>query len=195
MTRSAACLGAVLLTASMWATGARADVLRAQPPPAADREVAASPAEPRHRTWGMLMDVGLPDGAAIGLAFRPRFDWLRFGVAATHNALAPGVRVGVTLDPVAFPIGPTLTVEGGHYWNGTVPFVNGSPSIGYDYANIHLGLEFGKRAAFRFYLRGGLSWLDLRSVQSQDPSASGLRNPSYTGWLAPSAKLGFSLCF
>jgi hypothetical protein len=145
----------------------------------------------------MSMDLGVPDGAAIGIVVRPRFDWLRIGAAATHNGMAPGVRLGVTVDPVAFPIAPTFTVEGGHYWEGRLPMLKDSPSIGYNYANFHLGLEIGSRAAFRFFLRGGASWLDVSTASNQGAgsSGSGIGNPSYSGWLAPSGKLGFSAFF
>ncbi len=166
------------------------------PDSAYDLAKAATPVR-RHRTFGMTMDIGVPDGAALGIVVRPRFDWLRLAAAVTHNGIAPGLRLGVTLDPIAFPIAPTLTIEGGHYWAGPLPMIQGSPSIGYDYANFHLGLEIGNRATFRFFLRGGVSWVDMSGAQAQNTSGNGssIDNPSYTGWLAPSAKLGFSLYF
>ncbi|HZU83616.1 MAG TPA: hypothetical protein VE987_11895 [Polyangiaceae bacterium] len=167
---------------------ARADV---------DADRAAGPAGERHRAFGMSMDLGVPDGAALGLAVRPRFDWLRLGVAATHNGMAPGVRLGVTLDPIDFPLAPTFTVEGGHAWPGPVPFVKNAPTLGYDYANLHVGVEIGRRATFRFFLRGGVSWLDLTAthVQNAPAGGSGIGDPSFSGWLAPSGKLGFSTYF
>jgi hypothetical protein len=169
-----------------------------------------TPKTPRHRTFGMSMDVGVPDGAALGLVVRPHFDWLRIGGAVTHNGIAPGLRLGVTIDPVAFPIAPTLTVEGGHYWQGTIPGVQDSPDVGYNYANFHLGLEIGNRSTFRFFLRGGASWIDVNTANfkgstgtngmvsangSSTTSGSGFGNPTFNGWLAPTGKLGFSLYF
>jgi hypothetical protein len=189
------------------AGGALADAHLAAPPNADHPSEAA----PRHRTFGMSMDVGLPDGAAVGLVVRPRFDWLRIGGAVTHNGMAPGARVGVTLDPIAFPIAPTLTVEGGHYWEGTLPVIKNGPAIGYNYANFHLGLETGNRSTFRFFLRGGVSWVDVSATHLPATggtggtgggaggmsvmSGSALGDPSYSGWLAPSGKLGFSAYF
>jgi hypothetical protein len=168
----------------------------AHPRVAADADRTSGDVAPRHRTFGMSMDLGVPDGAALGLVVRPRFDWLRLGAAVTYNAMAPGARLGVTIDPIAFPIGPTLTIEGGHYWPGSVPGVKDSPSIGYNYANFHVGLETGNRATFRFFLRGGASYLDLSTAHFQSgSSSSGIGNPSYSGWLAPSGKLGFSAFF
>jgi hypothetical protein len=139
------------------------------------------------------MDLGVPDGAGLGLSVRP-VDWLRVGAAATHNAMAPGARVGVTLDPIPAAVGVTLTIEGGHYWSGVVPGAQGSPAVAYNYANFHAGLEFGNRSSFRFFLHGGASWLDLTASAAQG-SLLGLSNIAYRGWIAPSAKLGFSLSF
>ncbi|MDP9036191.1 MAG: hypothetical protein M3O50_15430 [Myxococcota bacterium] len=144
------------------------------------------------------MDLGVPDGAALGLVVRPHFEWLRLGAAVTHNGMAAGGRLGVTLDPISFPIAPTFTAEGGHYWEGRLPLVGNSPSIGYNYANLHLGMEVGNRATFRFFLRGGVSWVDVSTAHFQNVTGgarSGIGDPSYSGWLAPSGKLGFSVYF
>jgi hypothetical protein len=187
---------------------APAFVLASSPSAAPQTDKAPTASPPRHRTFGMTMDVGVPDGAALGLVVRPRFDWLRIAGAVTHNGIAPGLRLGVTVDPIDFPIAPTLTVEGGHYWQGTIPGVSDSPTVGYNYANIHLGLEIGSRSAFRFFLRGGVSYVDVSAsnismgsngtVAANGASAmsgSGIGNPSFSGWVAPSGKLGFALYF
>ena len=152
----------------------------------------------RHRTFGMVMDVGVPDGAALGLSVRPFVEWLRVSAAGTYNGIAPGARVGMTLNPISFPIAPTLTVEGGHYWSGSVPTMNDAVAVGYNYMNFHLGLEFGNQSSFRFYLRGGISWLDISSTINQQSNSSGSANvsdPSFSGWVAPSGKLGFATHF
>lgn len=186
--------GALVIGSALVACTAHADVPayesgRGLP---VDRTPSSAPA--RHKTFGMSMDIGVPDGAGLALVVRPKFDWLRLGGAFTYNGMAPGARVGVTLDPVSFPLAPTLTVEGGHYWAGTVPGVQGSPVVGYDYANLHFGLEVGSRANFRFFLRGGASWLAL-SATHLSSGGSGIGDPSFTGWLAPTGKLGFAAFF
>jgi hypothetical protein len=166
--------------------------IRAEP----DRVHAAS-AE-RHHTFGMVMDVGVPDGAALGVSVRPFVEWLRVSAAGSYNGMAPGARVGMTLDPIAFPIAPTFTVEGGHYWSGPVPMVKDSVSVGYNYMNLHLGLEFGSQSSFRFFVRGGVSWLDISGTVNQQSNSSGspsVSDPSFSGWVAPSGKLGFSTHF
>ncbi len=203
-------VGSGLLAGSLSATASAATNMDAQTP-APNADQAPAPLTPRHRTFGVSMDVGVPDGAALGLVVRPRFDWLRIAGAVTHNGIAPGVRFGVTLDPIAFPVAPTLTIEGGHYWQGTLPMIQDAPAVGYNYANFHLGLEIGNRSTFRFFLRGGASYLDVNGSSFQSPtgmsgasssgttavatSGSGFGNPSFNGWLAPSGKLGFSLYF
>ncbi len=191
-------LPAAVAASLAWTTPAAAAATPARPPAAPEGDHAGGPTAARHRTIGMTMDLGVPDGAALGVVVRPAFDWLRLGAAATHNGMAPGVRLGVTFDPVDFALAPTFTAEGGHYWAGTLPGVSKAPSIGYDYANLHLGLEVGSRATFRFFLRGGVSWLDVSTAHFQNASGgtgSGIGDPSFSGWIAPSGKLGFSTYF
>jgi hypothetical protein len=168
-------------------------------PPAVVQPDSTTPTTPpRHRTFGITTDIGLPDGAAFGIVVRPKFDWLRLHAAATYNLMAPGVRAGVTFDPIAFVIAPTLTVEGGHSWAGRLP-VGDAPTVGYTYANFHLGIEAGNRSRVRFFVRGGVSWIDATgsgNVPGGGGSSSvGIINPSYTGWLVPTAKLGVSTYF
>ena len=152
-------------------------------------------APPRRRIFGVITDVGVPDGAAIGLAVRP-VEWLRVVGSITYNTSAPGARLGVTFDPLPTPVGVTLTLEGGHSFGGKLPIRGDAPDVDYTYANCHTGLEFGNRRSFRFFLHGGLSWiaLDADALKSSSRSAT-LSNLSYGGWVAPSAKLGFSLSF
>ncbi len=72
--------------------------------------------------------------------------------------------------------------------------ISDAPSISYSYANFHLGLEVGKRATFRFFVRGGASWLEggTASFQSANGGSGPIfGNPSFNGWLAPSGKVGF----
>jgi len=196
---------AAWLAASLPGGSAVADAGADRATPGADAGHAA--VARGHRTFGVTMDLGVPDGAAVGVAVRPRFDWLRLGASATYNGMAPGVRVGVTLDPFARRMAPTVTVEGGHAWDGSLAFVKGSPTVGYDYANLHVGVEVGHRETFRLFLRGGVSWVDVHTADFRTTSAGAgagtgtggaevaVRDPSFNGWVAPSAKLGFSTFF
>jgi hypothetical protein len=159
---------------------------------------SSSADETRHKWIGVQADVGAPDGVALGVVVRP-VNWLRLTVAGTHNVMAPGIRGGFTLDPINFPIAPTLTLEGGHAFEGKVPGANSLPSFDYDYVNLHLGLEFGRRNRWRFFLQGGPSWIhastfDFQSVVDANPALR-IGNPSANVSAVPTGKLGFTVYF
>jgi hypothetical protein len=114
--------------------------------------------------FGVMADAGVPDGANASLVFRP-LAWLRAHGGGGANTISKGVRAGVTLLP--FGAGPSATLEAGHYFdgdaNGLAQRFAGSTfssplleRVGYDYANAHLGLDFGTRRVV-FYLHGGMS--------------------------------------
>jgi hypothetical protein len=159
---------------------------------------------------GVMLDVGLPDGANASLVFRP-YSWLRAHGGGGYNMISGGVRAGVTLVP--FGAGPSATIEAGHYFdgnaNGLARRLTGSTSsnavlerIGYDYGNAHLGLDFGSRRA-TFYVHGGMSYIraeihNFESVVSTTASQNGgndsteisiAEDPTVGAWF-PSAKLG-----
>src|SRR3989442_4804519 len=75
-------------------------------------EAASAPALP---LVGVMADVGLPDGAGASLVVRP-MKWLRVTGGGTYNMISSGVRAGASLLP--FGWGPSLSVEGGHYFDG-----------------------------------------------------------------------------
>jgi hypothetical protein len=155
---------------------------------------------PRHRWLGVQADVGVPDGAALGLVIRPKVDWLRLEAAGTYNALALGGRLGLTLDPISFPVAPTLTFEGGFAGQGTVPGHANLPGVGYGYVNFHLGLELGNRDSWRFFVHGGPSFLHVTTSNFQNGvglGASGvtLADPTADVWVVPAFKLGLALYF
>jgi hypothetical protein len=162
--------------------------------PDADRGSAASS---RRRIWGLSMDLGVPDGAAIGLTVLPR-DWLRLDASITYGGIAPGGRLGVTLEPFAWMLAPTLSAEGGHCFGGAIPGVQSISSVSYSYANFHAGLELGGRSSLRFFLRAGVSYLDATMAVASSaagPSSVHLAGLSYDGWIVPSAKVGLSQYF
>jgi len=163
-------------------------------------------------SMGLMADAGLPDGVNGSLVYRPA-RWFRAAVGGGYNMISSGVRGGVTLAP--FGAGPSLTLEGGHYFegnaNGVVRKVAGASyqdsavleRVGYDYANAHLGLELGwKRVTF--YIHGGMSYVRARvhnfdSVLQSQASANGfdstgtevsIKQDPIVRVIAPSAKLG-----
>jgi hypothetical protein len=160
---------------------------------------------------GATLDVGLPDGAIVGVVGRP-WNWLRVAAGAGSNSISPGVRGGITFIP--FGVGPSATVEGGHYFegdaNGTVAAFAGSSyersrtadKIGYQFMNLHLGLELGNER-FTFFFHGGMSYIhtvlynanDALGGTSNNPLGGSttvviIGDPVITAWI-PSFKLGF----
>lgn len=154
----------------------------------------AVPSE-RLRFIGMQADVGVPDGGALGVVVRPTH-WLRLGAAYTHNGFAGGVRGAVTLDPVNFPLAPTLTLEGGHTFEGAVRGqwlgIRDDVRVRYNYANLHLGIELGLRNSTRVFLRGGASVIDLDVRDFQQSDNVTVRGVDARVSLVGSAKLGFA---
>ena len=181
------------------------------PPPLVEAAVplpATSRALPR---LGVMVDVGLPDGAGASLLYRP-LPGLRLAVGGMTNAVSAGLRAGLTLEPLRTFVRPSLTLEGGHYFEGNANAVarrvSGDPSFdsqllerfSYDFANAHLGLEIGAARRLSFFLHAGVSrvWLDVANVSET------LQRATQTGWSAQpvhvqlnsvSAKLGFILFF
>ncbi|HJX65100.1 MAG TPA: hypothetical protein VJ860_14250 [Polyangia bacterium] len=76
-----------------------------------DMSVAATaaPAVPKRLPiFGLMADVGVPDGLNVSLAIRPR-KWVRFCAGGGANSMSYGWRMGVTLLP--FGQGPSASVE------------------------------------------------------------------------------------
>lgn len=167
---------------------------------------ASETSEPRR--IGALFDLGVPDGAMAGISYRP-WQRLRLHVAAGTNSVSLGVRAGVVVVP--FGVGPSISLEAGHYFDGdanrTASALAGSDyqrnamaeRLGYDFANAHLGLELGSEP-LAFYVRGGVSYLHAKLHQvnealgeaSDDTSFAFYGEPRITAWL-PSFKVGFIL--
>ena len=152
----------------------------------------------RTKYVGMQMDIGAPDGVALGVVVKP-VKVLRLNVSGTYNVLAPGVRGGMTLDPINFGIAPTLTIEGGYAAMGKIPGVSNSPQVGYTYLNLHGGLEFGKRDSWRIFLHAGPSWISLKASGVQSAIDLGndftMSDPRATVMFNPTVKLGFVALF
>ena len=116
---------------------------------------------------GLMVGAGVPDGATASLVYRP-FSWLRTEAGGSYNMISKGVRGGVSLIP--FGMGPSVSLEAGHYFDGNANglarnIAGGSfqdnailQRIGYDFANAHLGLDFGMRRAV-FFIHGGMSYI------------------------------------
>jgi hypothetical protein len=147
---------------------------------------------------GMLFDVSVPSGGALGIEARlPHVPWFKVGLAGTYT-LAPGIRGNILFDPIKFPVAPLLNVDVGHQFPFTVPSVSNSPSIDFTYCDLQGGIGFGSRDGFRFMLMGGMSYLygGAHGFQGLLTQVNGLTvaDPTFNGWV-PNVKLGFSLLF
>lgn len=173
-------------------------------------EPAGSDGDESLKSLGLMLDGGLPDGAMLSAVYRP-LSWVRLHGGGGSNTVSVGLRAGVALIP--FGIGPSLTVEAGHYFEGNangVAATMAGPSyedtavldrVGYDFANAHLGLDFG-RETFVFYIHGGMSYIrtqlhqinELLAEQGANDADSSTTlaingDPTISGFM-PSFKLG-----
>jgi hypothetical protein len=159
--------------------------------------------------FGVMADVGVPDGLIASLAIRP-WNWLRFCAGGGTNGISRGWRTGITLLPLG--AGPSASLEYGRYQVGNanamarkVGFA-GSPvleRVGYQYMNAHLGLDFGSRR-FVFFLHGGVTMLrgqihnlgaSIPAPTASDASVTGatevvVRQDPNAKAVGPSMKLG-----
>jgi hypothetical protein len=202
-----ALLGVLAVAPVAKAAGAGGDVV-------ATPEPATAPASDSLPWLGLMADAGVPDGVQGSLVLRP-MKWLRTSVGGGYNMISKGVRAGVSILP--FGRGPSATLEAGRFFEGNAntagsKYIAGysdanplSPAldrIGYDYANAHLGLDFGYKRV-TFYIHGGMTYMrgkvhNLGSLFNKNPAINGtdenglsvtVSDVSYTV-IAPSAKLG-----
>jgi hypothetical protein len=127
--------------------------------------VPTAPAAPKRLpVFGVMADVGVPDGLIGSLTIRP-WRWLRVSAGGGSNGIGRGWRTGVTFLPLGS--GPSASFEYGRYQDGDANALAGklglgrSPMlerVGYEYVNAHLGLDFGSRH-FVFFLHGGVTML------------------------------------
>jgi hypothetical protein len=122
-------------------------------------------AKPRLPVVGLAADVGIPDGANLSAVARPR-PWVRLHAGVGSNSISYGWRIGATWLPLGQ--GPSLEVDYGHYAEGNANALarrivgsgfQSSPvldRVGYDYLNLHLGLNLGIERVVVF-LQGGIS--------------------------------------
>ena len=178
-------------------------------PAAASPETSVQASAPAVPWIGAMADVGLPDGATASIVVRP-IRSLRAHAGVSHNMISLGERVGLTWVPLSWWASPTLSVEYGHYAEGNAnPLaraVMGDATfeskvlerVGYDYANAHLGLEFGRKW-FTFYIHAGMSRItgSVHNISSETMTGNEgtttvtfSKDPSVKLW-GPSARIGF----
>ena len=185
----------------------------------AETTTPAAAAPRSARLIGFITDLGLPDGANLGLVVRPAA-WLRLHAAGGTNSVSLGFRGGVTAIPHWFwHFGPSLTLEAGYCRVGNVNQVLRTffqvPSwmkdyvqqAGYAYYNAHLGIEFG-RGNVTGFIHAGASYVDgtVRTPNAvivatgtnspaADPPQVILGQDATVRVLTPSAKAGIIVFF
>lgn len=157
---------------------------------------------------GIQTDVGLPDGATLGVAVRP-IRPVRIGLAATTNGVGPGMRGGVTLK-IPIGVAPSVTGEVGWFPSTDGQWVahkidSDAPEsigvlerVGYRYWAVRGGLEFGNEHV-SLVVQAGMSELysTLYRVEELlgEESASVELEPLKLRVLAPSARVGLVFWF
>lgn len=128
----------------------------------------AARAEPGR--YGVMGDVGLPDGMVASFAFRAH-EHIEVHAGIGHNTNSFGARAGGAWLPLRALVSPYMALELGAYlpadtadWMQSTARSAGLDDktlerVGYWYSNAHLGARIGSRAA-AFYLQGGFSFID-----------------------------------
>lgn len=211
------------------ASGVAAQDKPLAPPPAGDVAVPAAPApstdpaappagaalaEPAPSSvfydgtkFGFQIDAGAPAGASAALVYRP-WSYLRLNAGVAYDAVAFGVKGGVTLIPFHWGVVPTLSLEAGHFAQGNVTDVvtitdpvakELLTNVGFDYASADLGVEFGSQNRFVFYIRAGIAqvWAHVNNLNGALQKVNTGRNTTYHATdpkvdaRVPSARIGF----
>lgn len=172
-----------------------------------------APAPPHPVRWGLLLDAGFPQGAALSAVFRP-VPHVRFWAGPAWDYVGFGVQGGVAVVPWHFAVTPVLSAELGRYFGADVSFVarqgQGVPAelrpllqdMSYTYGAVLAGIEIGSQKRFTLSLRAGLAYVSLATrgtVTSTQSDASGTTTVQFTdprvrGTL-PSVKLGLHYWF
>lgn len=181
---------------------------------AQSQEIRVRTSDPeRLAPFGLMLDAGMPEGAGLSGVFRPS-PYLRLHIGGAHNGLRGAARAGLTLLPLRGRFSPSLSLEFGHAQAASAETLSRRladrtqlPSssmerVGYSYGSAHLGLEFNATRRISFFVRGGMSLMemDVPSLQKLDePFRDSLSPVETKSWmmrtLRPSAKLGLTLFF
>lgn len=129
---------------------------------------AVAAAEPGR--YGMMGDVGLPDGLVASFAYRAH-DQVDLHLGLGHNSNSFGARAGGAWLPLRAVVAPFAALEvGGFLPADTADWMQSTARsaglddktlerVGYWFGNAHLGARVGSDSA-AFYLQGGLSFID-----------------------------------
>jgi hypothetical protein len=160
-----------------------------------------------------MVDMGVPDGLNGSVVYR-LFRPLNLHAGLGTNLISYGVRAGASLYILPTTVSPTLNVEAGHYFPGDanatanrLGLSSGADNpllreVGYDYANLHLGLDIGRESS-SFYIhvgvstvRGKLRHLDETVSDDADEDLNiDVRRTATATLVGPSGRIGFVFFF
>jgi hypothetical protein len=199
-----------LLLPEMLAAATVGEAASLSPSTKAPAPIATS-CKPRFHHLAVMVSIGAPDGFGIAVGARP-LHWLRLHFGLLENMVSPGLYGGVTFIPLPYWISPTVSLEGGHFFEGNANALVGwfahqsqldlplLRSVGYDFATAHVGVELGSRRCV-FFLHGGASYVSgsLTHVQESLQPAAGsttvVARAISVKVIGPSAKLGLAIYF
>ncbi|MCE9671986.1 hypothetical protein LY474_29690 [Myxococcus stipitatus] len=163
--------------------------------------------------FGLMLDAGIPEGAGLSVAFRPT-RLVRLHLGGTHNGIRGGGRAGLTLLPMRGWLTPAFSLDFGHAQPAderrlerrladlSQPPVPSLERVGYTYVSALVGLEVSLPSRITFFVRGGLSFLELNGPGMDDldePFRQAISPVEEKPWtlrlIRPTAKLGFLLSF
>jgi hypothetical protein len=164
--------------------------------------------------FGLLLDAGVPGGVGLMMGAVQPSRHVRLHMRVTHNGIRLGGRAGLTLLPWSGRYTPCASFEVGHAFMGDVtrlarrmadtslPPTPTMERVGYSYASTHLGFEFGESRDVMFFVRGGVSVVQLAVPDVRGLAVPFLEQLGIEGArggrfhsLMPSAKLGMIIYF
>jgi hypothetical protein len=167
-------------------------------------------APPNPLKFGVMVDLGVPDGIGASGVVRP-LPWVRAHLGLVTNTISLGVRGGVSLLPLSTFVSPSLNLDAGHYFGGDYNALierfggTGGTSlirdVSYDYASASLGLNVGPQESWSIFLNLGLSYWGFSVDNFQDflQESAGdgdiTATPLKLRFTSPSLKLGFLYYF
>ncbi|MCE9574242.1 MAG: hypothetical protein K8W52_13930 [Deltaproteobacteria bacterium] len=153
------------------------------------------------RRFGVMTDLGVPDGGVASLVYRP-VGPIRLNAGIGSNLISTGLRAGVTIVPLPWWFSPSVSLDVGRYPEGDANMIARialqDPTyssamldrVGYDYVDAHVGFEFG-RAWATFYIHGGVSRTTglIHGLSDPQKGVTFTEDPRVTSW-TPSVRVG-----
>jgi hypothetical protein len=186
-------------------------LLAGAPARAAEPADPTAPAPARAPALGAALDLGVVDGLAASVLYRP-WSPLRLRAGPAWNYVSWGVQAGVDVLPVRWAVTPALSIEATHHFDADLSrFVRASSGtsrqlapllrkVPYDGVSLLAGVEIGSQRGLSVSLRAGLGWIWLASKGRADLTSSSSSTTYYVvspklHGTVPCAKLGLQYAF